>query len=154
MNTLARIALRWAKCVLRFALRAAESPFRPSLHECSKYIVFSLDLAEAEPPGFKFRDLNLLPGHQDSTHLEDSRGWKGLPKLFFYKAGFQRNRLKLLARRCAGIDVASPDSSHSVCLSVRPSVRPSVSLWGGGVGKQTITTTWACLIQTGPGWWL
>ena len=50
MNTLVRIALRWAKCVLRFALRAAESPFRPGLHECSKYIAFSIDLAEAESP--------------------------------------------------------------------------------------------------------
>ena len=67
MNTLARIALRWAKCVLRFALRAAESPFRPGLHERSKYVAFSVDLAEAESPGFKFRNLNLLPGHQDSA---------------------------------------------------------------------------------------
>ena len=74
MNTLVRIALRWAKCVLPFALRAAESPFRPGLHECSKYVVFSIDLAEAESPCFKFRNLNLLQGHQDSTHLEDSRG--------------------------------------------------------------------------------
>ena len=73
MNTLVRIALRWAKCVLRFALRAAESPFRPGLHECSKYVVFSIDLAEAESHRFKFRNLNLLQGHQDSTHLEDSR---------------------------------------------------------------------------------
>ena len=91
MNTLTRIALRWAKCVLRFALRAAESPFRPGLHECSKYMVFSIDLAEAESPGFKFRNLNLLPGRQDSTHLEDSRGWKELPKLFFTKQGFRGN---------------------------------------------------------------
>ena len=82
MNTLTGIALRWPKCVLPFGLGAAEALFRHGLHKCSKRTVFSVDLAEAESHRFKFRNLNLLQGHQDSTHLEDSRGWKGLPKVF------------------------------------------------------------------------
>jgi hypothetical protein len=143
MNTLVRIALRWAKCVLPFALRAAESPFRPGLHERSKCTVFSVDLAEAESHRLKFRNLNLLRGRQDSTYLEDSlrgrqdstyledsRGWKGLPKLCLQTAGSQETAKTFgpalcWNRRCVPrLHPLSPSACSSVRALRAPSLPP------------------------------